>query len=350
VGDVIERWSNPKVVAKTPDGKLVRIDLSNPDSIANVPAGTQLEILTPNTFPVDTRAYLDMLDEDVETASYSKAAYGALSSSDAATALQMARQGGGYIVGPLKEQLQTVKGMIANKILTQLEAGKRGQNYKDAIPVRVPNKKNDPVWAHVKLSDIPKGARATCQLRGAGMQPDKLQSIAVANQVANSANPIYDIETLHDEILQSDNPPEIAAKLFWQRMTSSRKVDEYAAPITTMLFWSDKLRAQGTKRGEELADAFEGMATAAMDELRANVVVSAVKSQQSVQQAVQQAADPLAGMAPEGMQGQDMAALAGAQQQGVAPQGAPVAGVQQAPTGPAPERGQQMVDAMMMGG
>lgn len=353
VGDVMERWSNPKVIAKTPDGKLVKIDLSNPDSIANVPAGTQLEILTPNTFPVDTRAYLDVLDEDVETASYSKAAYGALSSSDAATALQMARQGGGYIVGPMKEQLQAVKALIGNKILTQLGAGKRGRAYKAPIAVRTTNKRNQPVWEYIDLSAIPRGARVTCELRGAGMQPDKLQSIAVANQVANAANPIYDIETLHDEILQSDNPPEIAAKLFWQRMTSSRKVDEYMAPITTMLFWADKLRAQGTQRGVEIADAAEGMATAAMDELRANIVVTQAKSRGAVTQAAQEALmGPTPGGMGEqqgGMQGQDMAALAGAQQEGVAPMGAPVAGVQQAPTGPAPERGAQMVQAALGG-
>jgi hypothetical protein len=256
--------------------------------------------------------------------------------------MQMARQGGNYIVGPMKDQLQSVRSMIGNKILVQLEAKSRKKIFKEPIAARVPDKRGETVWTSLRLGLIPDGTRVSCNLRGAGMQPDKLQAAAIASNLANAQNPIYDMETLHDEILQSDNPPDIVAKLFWQRMTSSRKVDELAAPITTLLFWADKLEAQGSQRGIDLANAYRGMADAAMTELQSTLIVSKVKAGQAVQQAV----NPMAAMANGGgMPGMDAQAASQSQVDGVAPAGAPVAGVQGAPTGPAPERGAQMAAA-----
>ena len=364
VGDVIERYASLKMVAKTPDGRLIKIDMSDPESIATVPVGTTFEILSPNTFPLDTQAFLGVLDEDIEKASHSKASYGILNTGDLGAAMQMAKNSSGAIIGPMIKQYEfTLDEFIGNSILKQLEQVGRKKLFDKDIGVRSKDSKGSNTWVYINFKDIPDGAKVSLNMRGAGIKTDKWQALAIATNAANAQNPVYDMESLHDEILETDNAPEIVNKLWWQRMRHSKEVEQYAAPIITLYDFANQLRLQNTPQMMDRAATFEAMAMQLEEEMKAKVLIGMRQVKDQVEQAMQPP-DPiqeLAKVAASQANPNIMSAMGGqlggegvapggavAQQPGISPLGAPVAGISQPLTGPAPERGAQMVAAQQM--
>lgn len=340
IADVVERWASGLLLVKTIDGKWADMDPAASQGQPHFMDRTSIvEVVKPPTFPVDDRAWMAVVAEDISRASYPREAYGSVGAGSTPSSLQLMRAASQYIIEPIVEQAEDVSEYCANNILRQLESGGRKKQYKKFIAVRSIGKQGGGIQDWIKLSDVPDGIYVSASLKGSGIPSDRLQTLLAITNVANSANPPVSIETLLDEFLELEDPPGEIARMFWQKMTSSKMVEEKAAPILTLTEWADKIRLKGTDKANAIADAFNAMAYAGMMELRANVMQSINSSVQAMAQPVgapppvEPAVDPTGGAGSVG-------AIAGAgmdpnmQQAGVAPVGAPPAGSTMPTTGP----------------
>ena len=339
IADVVERWANPIVFAKTKDGKFVEIDLSGkvPN---NVDLNTIVEIIKPPTFPNDDKAWIEFVLRDIEKASYPRAAYGSVGSTEAAYTIQLMKAASGYIIDPLIQQAEFMYEASADSILRQLEHKKK--QYDRFFSVRTVNNRGRRGYDYIKLADLPDNIQMTVEIRGAGVPSDKFQALQAVTGALNVKNPALPLETMLEDYLDREDPAEDVARLVSQKLTMNDAVYEKASPIVTLVDLADRLRKKGTKRGDELADALGAMAIQAMHELQAIVKQANGAGQPAPPGAEGQAVARAAGI-PEppmgGAQGEN-------QIEGVAPPGAPAAGVSKPPTGPAPDRGALMQAAM----
>lgn len=340
VADVVEEWSHPIRIAKTRDGRYIELDMTKGNQNI-VPLDTVVEIIVPPKFPTDDRAWLAFVGSDIEKASYPRAAYGTSSPAEAAAAMEMVRNSSSYIINPLIEQLGLNLEVSGNSILRQLDAKKR--QYSRPRAVRSTNKTGQAVYQYVNLSELPDGVYVTATIKGAGLPRDKFQALAVVTQALNSPNPPLPYETLMDEYLDMDDPPGEIAKLFYERMSNSKQAYELASPLITLYEYADRYRAKGTPRANDLAEAFSAMAQQMVLKMKSDLT----QSQGAAAGAPPAGPPPLA---PGGQAGPPGAGqLQGeAQVAGQSPVGAPVAGVEQAPTGPAVGRGAEMLLAQQL--
>jgi hypothetical protein len=342
IADVVEKWAEgPIAYLETPDGRYVPFDIRGAD-ISTVPAGTKLNVVEMPKFPQDDRAWLAFIQQDIEKASYPRVAYGTVGSTEAAYTLQLLRTASGYIIEPLVQQAELVYETSAISILRQLE--RRGRQYERRFfPVRTRDTKGAAIYDYVDVTTFPTGCYVAAELKGAGVPQDRFQALAAVTQAANAMNPVLSVETLLDEYLDCEDPPGEAAKMFWERMTTSRKVFEVASPIATGFDLVDRLRQRSLHPGDRaalIADAFEAQVRAGLEELKASIANPPM------------GAPGGGGGAPGGPPGlpqpppNGVVAGPGAQVPGVAPNGAPPAGVAQPPTGPQPQISAAMQQAM----
>lgn len=323
----IERWAKAVVLVKTRDGTFQQFDMANPEN-NNVDLDTVVEVIKPNNFPVDERLWMDMVSGSMRKGSYPAAMYGDMPGSTASHTFQLYKQASHYIIDPILEQYKDRKLDSSLSILRQLEA-RKGSIGKKQFSAITKNGSSPEAWEWFDLRKLPKGAKVTVEIRGGGPPEDKLQQLLAVTQAANAANRPLALVTLIDEYLDRPDAPEQIKLLMWERLTTSKTVEEKAGGMLTLTELSNSIRLRGTDAANEVADMLLNMRKGLIAELEAEVKKALMIGQQPapiVGEALAAAGAPMPPEmaaippnAPSGLEGE-------AQMAGISPIGAPIEG------------------------
>lgn len=360
IGTVLENWADPKVLAQTRDGRFVDIDLRRKDGAPNfVAAGEVISVLAPPTFPGDQRAWMEFLLSEQEKSSFSRVLYGVINGSLQAAQMQLVAKTANMVVNPLIDEMDMVFETGGDSILRQLNGpgdSKRKAQYTEPIAVRSLSAKGSRVVDYINLADLPDRVDITAQLKGAGIQADKLQTLQTVTAALQVPNPALSHATILDDILEQDDPDGEMARIREEKIVNSPEAMAAAAPYLTLTnMVADLRRKKNSPMAQKQAQVLEVVAEGALIDLRNKIQKIMMEAAGVGEQAAPAAptgapvaVDPATGQpAPEGV---NAAVAAPGQQDGVAPVGAPVAGVAQPPSGPAMDRGAAMAAAQLAQG